>query len=347
MAGKESKHREAARKGWERGGGGRTEWKTWHVVTVASLGAVTAGIVALGSSTPVPESPAPRAETKAPSVAQASPCKIRFVIERDAAVKDDTVLLRAPASKAAPIANSQGKTNLSDIKALAAITPEMPLRVMCEEGAWSRVRVLATGLRWMEGWVPNKALRKLVLDDAGHRVLTAADLQWQPGSGSDRREIVKIANLILRNDKRCEAIDERSLLVEGSRSDRRYTLLCDGPGGSFPITFTARDAASRSFPGVADPAGSDPSGEASFSAPISKADAADACIDAITAQLAQPRSADFHTFTDTTFNVDGARARFTVGFDAKNGLGLEVEQTAACIFEGDSLASAEILPAGS
>lgn len=81
--------------------------------------------------------------------------------------------------------------------------------------------------------------------------------------------------------------------------------------------------------------------------PLDKGTAASACMDAITPMLAQPRSADFHTFTDTTFHTDGMRARFTVGLTAKNGLGLPIDATAACVFEGETLTSAELLPAGS
>ena len=336
----DNQDREASRKRPERGVR-RAKWERWHVVTIASLATFTAGVVAIGTSLAPSQSP-PGAAAKGPPVANAARCRTRANIERDTSVADDTVLRRAPARNATPIVNPEGTTKPSDIRALATATASVPLRIMCEEGDWTRVRVLATELRWMEGWVPKDALRKLVLDDAGHRVLTAADLEWQPGSEKDRRAIVKVANLILRDDKRCEAIDDRSLLVEGTRSDRRYTLLCDGPEGSFPITFTARDAAARSFAEVVTAPV-----EPSVAGPISKSDAADACMDAISAQLAQPRSADFHTFSDTTFNVEGSRVRFTVGFDAKNGLGLEVENMAACIFEGSTLVSAEVLPAGS
>lgn len=81
--------------------------------------------------------------------------------------------------------------------------------------------------------------------------------------------------------------------------------------------------------------------------PLDKGAAARACMDAITPMLAQPRSVDFHAFTDTTFHTDGMRARFTVGLTAKNGLGLPIDATAACVFEGETLTSAELLPAGS
>ncbi len=81
--------------------------------------------------------------------------------------------------------------------------------------------------------------------------------------------------------------------------------------------------------------------------PVDKGTAASACMDAVTPMLAQPRSADFHAFTDTTFHTDGMRARFTIGLTAKNGLGLPIDATAACIFEGETLTSAELLPAGS
>lgn len=79
---------------------------------------------------------------------------------------------------------------------------------------------------------------------------------------------------------------------------------------------------------------------------LSKPVAVSGCIDAVTARLTQPRSADFRYFSDTTFHQDGTRSRVTVGFSANNGLGLTIDQTAACICEGGELQSAEILPSG-
>lgn len=332
--------KEASRKGWQRGGGGRTKWQTWHVVAIGGLGALTAGIISLGSSLTPSSYSSGDTEKAGPQVAQAQPCAEK-VRERDALSQSDAVLRSAPATNSLPIAKPAQLSRPSEANALATISSEVPLRATCDEIGWSRVRVLPTGLRWMEGWVQTTALRDLTLDANGRRALTSADIEWQAGSERDRTAIVKVANLILRDDKRCEAIDKRSLLVEGSRGARRYTLLCDGPAGAFPVSFTARDAEAQSFSmPVPDP-------NATAGEPIDKGDAAAACMDAIQPNLQQPNSVDFHTFTDTTFNSDGSRARFTVGFTAKNGLGLEVESTAACIFEGASMLSAEVLPAGS
>lgn len=66
------------------------------------------------------------------------------------------------------------------------------------------------------------------------------------------------------------------------------------------------------------------------------------CYDAITAQLRQPRSVDFHT-SDTTFSTDGSRARFTIGFTAKNGFGNEMGSMAECVFSGARLTSAAVI----
>ncbi len=319
------------------------EWKRWHVITIGGLAAFTAGVAALsnGSSGEARLDGQNAPEASVTPVAAVQSCKNRNVREEDAMMRTDTVLRQMPAAGAQAISNPASPPAAGDRDALATVTMDVPLRQICKEGNWSRVRVLATGLRWMEGWVPATALRAIKLDPQGRRRLTYADIDWQPGSERDKAAILNIASLILRDDERCEAIDNRSLLVEGEGRSRRYTLSCDGPAGTHPITFSAGDATGRSFKMVAA------ADNAETAAPISKLAALDACSDAIRGSLHQPKSADFHTFTDTTFHVEGSRARFTVGFSAKNGLGLETDATAACIFEGERLVAAEILPSGS
>lgn len=314
----------------------RTQRKHWYVVALA--GAV-AGATTLTSCTPPSDGTATSAAERA--VAEAQICDTAIATEQDALVARDAVLRRAPNAKAGPIVNPGAAAKPSDVEALATVTLTVPLRRSCDAHGWTRVRVVATGLRWMEGWVATSSLRSLKLDASGRRTLSARDIEWQNGSERDRAAIVEIANRILREDKRCEAIDNRSLLVEGAAGARRYTLSCDGPAGSFPIEFTAHDAASRSFAMAAV------APEAVASAPIDASDAGAACMDAIRSQLSQPKSADFHTFTDTTFSSDGSRSRFTVGFTAKNGFGNEVDSVAACIFDGSEMLSAEVLPSGS
>jgi hypothetical protein len=272
--------------------------------------------------------------------ANVQPCRRPDKTERDASSTDDVVVRGAPSSDAPPIRKPDTDPKPSDVKALATVTNDVSLRASCTESGWTRIRVLDSSLRWMIGWVPAAALQRLKLDANGRRTLTGADIEWQPGSERDRTAIVKVANLILRNDQRCEAIDARSLLVDGLPGAREYGILCSGPLGDQMIRFKARDAASRDFTAKVM---SDPGDDDALVA-IDKLDAGKACIAAVTEQLAQPDSADFHTFSDTTFNTDGSRARFTVGLTVKNGLGLEVEQMAACTFNGSNLETAEVLP---
>ncbi|GAO39222.1 hypothetical protein SCH01S_28_00810 [Sphingomonas changbaiensis NBRC 104936] len=82
---------------------------------------------------------------------------------------------------------------------------------------------------------------------------------------------------------------------------------------------------------------------AASSSSISKVDAFMRCSEAFKAAVADPRSVAFDPL-DTTFTTDGNRARFTVGVTAKNRLGLEVNRTAACVFEDGQLTSVEALP---
>lgn len=316
----------------------RPKWKRWHVITLAIIGSI---LVALFSLVPDAAPAGPKdASAPAQKVTQAQACPAGGR-ERDALLARDAVMRVAPATSAAPITNPNKPPVPEDLESEATATPSTPLRAGCTMNGWTRIRVLVAGLRWMEGWVPNTALKDVAIDASGHRTLTSADFEWDPAVGRDKAAIVKIANRILREDARCEAINGESILIEGEGADRRYTLLCDGPSGDATVTFAPSDVTGRSFKVAASAVG-----DAGANA-IDKADAASACIDEITSRLNQPRSADFHTFTDTTFHVDGSRSRFTVGFTAKNGLGLEVENMAACIFEGKRLVSAEVLPAGS
>lgn len=318
----------------------RTPWRLWHVLTLAVAGAAVAGMASITSCGGKTDQAVGQTQTER-TVADAQGCGSAVKPEQDAMVASDVMLRQAPTAKGAAIVDPAADAKPGDTEALATVTPSVPLRRSCDLKGWTRVRVLATGLRWMEGWVATSSLRSFKLDKDGRRTLTASDIDWQPGSDRDRTAIIKIANRIVREDKRCEAIDNRSLLVEGSPGARRYTLICDGPEGSFPIEFTARDTASRSFAMAAVEPG------ASEATPLDKTDAAMACMDAIRPQLAQPRSVDFHTFTDTTFSSEGSRSRFTVGFTAKNGLGNEIDSVAACTFEGSEMVSAEVLPSGS
>jgi hypothetical protein len=262
--------------------------------------------------------------------------------ERDVVLAKDIILVTAPAANAPAIVNPDAETKPTDRDALATATVETPLRSMCEQAGWTRVRVLATGLRWMEGWVPTTALKRVPVDADGRRTLAASEIEWQPGTKQDRAAILKIANRILREDKRCEAIDRTSLVAEGKGAARHYTLLCDGDGGPFEIKFSAADANNgRSFAKAA-------AGPNEVSAgPIGKTEAAMACIDTITQRLAQPRSADFRTFSDISYSSTGSRAQVRIGMAAKNGLGLEVDGTAVCTFDGATMTEARVDGPGS
>lgn len=190
----------------------------------------------------------------------------------------------------------------------------------------------------MSGWVPTAALREVLVDEAGRRIYGRSDIDWQPGSERYRKQILAVVNKLMREDKRCEAIDAQSLLIDNQSGEPRFTILCIGPSGTHDITFAASDAASgRSFAQEATQSGAGGGG------PIEKSDAVMACMDAITGQLTQPNTVDFHTFSDTTFQTEGSRARVTIGFTSNNGFGNPIDATAECVFEGASLSSANVI----
>lgn len=255
---------------------------------------------------------------------------------RDYDIGDETVLRTTPDAASAPILKP-GLANDPNAAVNATITGDAPLRERCRSNGWSYVSVTAPEyIRWMQGWVPTSVLKSVPVRPDGRRIYRLADIEWQAGSEPYRSAIVKIANKIMADDRRCEVIDAQSLLVEvGSRP--KFTLACVGAAGTFPVAFSAADATNgRSF--AAGPAQAD----ANDGPPISKSDAFALCYDAITAQLRQPRSVDFHT-TETTFSTNGSRARFTIGFTAKNGFGNEMDKMAECVFSGARLTSAAVI----
>jgi hypothetical protein len=215
------------------------------------------------------------------------------------------------------------------------------VRELCRSGKWSKVRVLAPEeLRSIAGWIPNRVLRAIKTDSRGHRIYTTWDDNWSDDAKPYRRDVLTAVNAIMRDDERCEAIDDVALVREAGR-DSRIEAGCVGPAGTVSIAFTPRDASNgRSFK-VSSIEESEPASE-----PINKANAIMMCEEAVTNQLAQPRSADFHIFTNLNFSTDGARARLTIGLTAKNALGLEVDNTAECLFEGKQLTAANVIPQG-
>lgn len=321
-----------------------TRWERRHIWLLIIL-CMAAMIVLTVMSSSGSDSASEEATASSGSGSEVQVCRSANARERDAAVADATVLRVSPTANARPIFRSNGGS-ASDDDAHSSVDASVPLREQCREGGWARVRALSSGQRWMAGWLPAAALSKLTLDNQGHRTLRAADISWQPGSERDRTAILSVANRILREDQRCEAINGRTLLVEGEGGRRRYTITCEGPAGSFPIEFTAADARrGRSFamaPVAVDVASADASTDSS--ATFSKSDAISACVDAMKAKLYQPRSAEFHTFLDTTYTVDSGRSRVTVGFSAKNGFGNEIDAVAECVFDGDQLVSATTIP---
>jgi hypothetical protein len=288
---------------------------------------------AMASPVPTPAASASAAPTRPqPTCASTLP-------EKDAAIRDEALVRVRPGKNEPPVIKPGTSPSAKDAVTLATMDDSVSLREQCRVNGWARVRVVANTLRWIEGWVPVASLRPLRLTADGKRVLTTGDIEWQPGSERDKAAILAVANKIIRQDKRCDAIDGRSLLVEGSPGARRYMLLCDSAADEVAIQFSARDATNgRSFAHEAED-------ETSVAAePIAKRDAINACQSAIEAQLFQPRSANFRTIMDTTFTTDGSRARVTIGFSAKNRFGAELDQVAACVFDGTELQSAEILP---
>lgn len=273
---------------------------------------------------------------KAAAPAEGS-CSAQELTGRDYAVRETIVLRISPAPNAAPIPKSGSTASSQDALVEASIDESIPVREICRKNGWSRVQVLVPEyLRWMKGWAPSSALVAVPVTKQGRRTYRAADVEWQPGSERYKRQIVSVLNHIAAGDARCDAIDTSSLLVE---EGLRFTISCVGPSGTFPISFSAADAGVPSKFIVAAPSAAREGDEA----PVAKVEAIQRCEEAISQKLSQPKSADFHTFTDTTFSTDGSRARVTIGFSARNGLGNSMDATAECVFEGSQLVSAAVI----
>lgn len=307
-----------------------------HIVAVLLL----AGLAACsGAQSPADDSVrSPSNDQDAKRTAEANPAAAcsadEQVTGRDYAVKDEIVVQEQPSEDSQPILKP-GEARNKDTAVYATINSSLPVREICRKGAWSKVRVLVPSYqRWQQGWVPSTALRKVDVDERGRRIYTAADVEWQPGSEAYKKPILKVINTIMRQDSQCEAIDDRSLLVEGSGKEASFLISCVGPEGDNSISFTAADASNgRSF--------AEPAPDASAGQPaIGKADAVMACEEATRRQLTQPKSADYHTFTDVTFTTNGSFARVEIGLDAKNGFGNTIEATAICEFEGPEMTTA-------
>jgi hypothetical protein len=282
---------------------------------------------------------APVLSVNAPEPDRCEPSQER--VSRDAEVVDETFLRVAPNAGAKPILKPGLAEDDKDREIYAMVT-SLPVREICRGADWSKVRVLVTEeLRWKRGWLPTKSLREVKVGDDGRRIYEPSDIEWQPGSERYRKPILKVINTIMRDDARCEAIDQQSLLVEDQGGLPRFTILCVGPGGTHDYQFYAADAENgRSFKvrstGVATNAG--------VGSPLGKADAVIACEKAMRATLSQPRTAEFRTFADTTYSTEDNRARVTIGFTADNGLGNPIDATAECVFEGTTLTSAAVIP---
>jgi hypothetical protein len=263
------------------------------------------------------------------------------LINRDAEVADETFLRVAPNAGAKPILKPGLAEDDKDREIYAMVT-SLPVREICRTSDWSKVRVLVTEeLRWRRGWIPTKSLKKVKVGEDGRRIYQASDIEWQPGSERYRKPILKVINTIMRDDARCEAIDQQSLLVEDRGSQPRFTILCVGPGGTHDYQFYPVDAENgRSFVVRPDQL----TGASTNGGPLAKADAVMACEEAMRAKLAQPRTAEFRTFADTTYGTEDNRARVTIGFTAKNGVGNPIDATAECVFEGSRLTSTDVIP---
>ncbi len=245
---------------------------------------------------------------------------------RDFSVTELTSLQASPDANSAVL-----KRRIMDEQIDASIDESTPVRELCRSGDRSFVRILLPEeLRSIQGWVPSSALRETATKKDGSRSYTADYFEWPPELSGQKALFVKMANRITDADENCEAIDPVSPLAEPGKPGH-FSLLCVGANGSYPVEFTK-----TRIIGGTPPVNEDVP-------PIAKLDAYEACRTAIEAQLVQPKTVDFH-ISDTTFGTEGGRARYTIAFTSNNGLGLPIDATGECVFVGETLTSAAVIP---
>lgn len=157
---------------------------------------------------PTPSAAFRTGATKARNAQPALACGARHTrTERDYDIVDEAILRMSPDARSAPILKS-GVTSDPDAAVHATVTGDAPLRERCRANGWSYMSVTAPEyIRWMQGWVPTSALKSVRVRPDGRRIYRIADIEWQAGSEPYRSAIVKVANKIIADDKRCEVID--------------------------------------------------------------------------------------------------------------------------------------------
>lgn len=297
------------------------------------IGAAVAALC-LSGCTPAPSQGDNADANSANGVPVAADCgKDAVTTQVDFAVREPAVLHSKPDDKSRPntipVPYEPGQKD-------ALIDSSIPVREICRAGKWSQVRILLPeDMRSGIGWVHSAVLRPIKTDDKGRRIYKAADFEWPEGTARYKGQVVAVANKIMREDQRCEAINDRSLtLTRGNGAE--FLLACVGPSGTLSISFSAADAGNgRSFTQAAGDEGRSPNST------LASATAYLDCRPTIESRLSRPETADFNA-SDTTFHEDGNNARFTITGTAENAFGASVQFTAMCHFRNGSLTSVDV-----
>jgi hypothetical protein len=179
-----------------------------------------------------------------------------------------------------------------------------------------------------EGWTAEQAkeaaatIAKENTHLAGRRIYKVADFEWPKGSAASREAVLTVINRIVKQNPACDAINRKSLTMNGGT----FQIACEGTGDGQSFEFTAADATNgRGFA---------PEGPI---APISEADAIPACQQAVLQRVNHPSTVDWSLLSGSFDTFGNGGARFGIDFSAKNSFNLELTYRATCEFKGNKL----------
>lgn len=248
-----------------------------------------------------------------------------------ASPKDFAVLEGAPLHERADAQSAQVSMPFGvdrEVKTVS-IDTTMQVREMCRSGGWSFIHILQlpSDIGNGEGWVPTAKLRPVSTDKNGRRIYEAADFEWPEGSAPYRKAIITVANRIMAQNSKCDAINGQSVLLDKDRAGALIKLACFGADEQV-VEFRPDDATNnRSFAPID---------------PIDETTARTACEDAAKQRTAHPSTVDISTFDGEFHSYAGGITSYRTTFTAKNSFNLELKYTIQCGFEGNKFTAVDI-----
>jgi hypothetical protein len=312
---------------------GSDKAKIWGCVIVGVIGlglfmALGKALIWIGDN--FPTTPSKASDVGPASIATLASCdEGEKVTGVDFAVRSSSPLLDTPDETGTPVTVTFGPANIS---VPVAVDQSVSVREVCRKDEWSKVRVLLLPdpIGSTTGWVPSNTLKAVRTNAQGRRLYQAADLQWPAGSAPHRRTFLAVANRIMEQNPKCDAINDQSLSVERDTGGTLLKIACYGAEEQ-AFDFRPADASNgRSFAPVAPIAA------------VDKQQARNACQSAALRLASHPSTVDFH-YTGETFDTFGnGGARFTTTLTARNSFNLELTHRATCEFRGNTLQDVQL-----